>query len=242
MQSQYTENQHIEDVDLGNFPACPPQPNATVKRSDTEYVEAPDQVGKTFDAMCFRSHFVDCMELFADAETVANYLNSHQGWFCHCAHPMKAEPLGDNGYVLTIGRFGAFGYDVEPKIGLELLPPKERVYRMQTICIPDYVAPGYEVDYQAALHLVEVPTESSLPPQVSAITRVEWELDLAVYIQFPKFIYKLQRSLLQKTGDRIVHQIIRQVSRRLTLKVQEDFHQTLGIPFYKKHKHHKKPS
>lgn len=241
MQSQYTENQRIEDVEMGNFPTCPLQSNA-IKRPDTECVEGAEQLGKTFEPMCFRSHFEDCMELYADAQTVANYLNSHQGWFCRCAHPMKAEPLGNNGYILTIGRFGAFGYEVEPKIGLELLPPEARVYRIQTISIAEHAALGYEVDYQAALRLLEVPADRSFLPQVSAITRVEWELDLAVDIHFPKFIYRLQRSLLQKTGDGIVHQIVRQVSRRLTLKVQEDFHKTLGISFEQKHKHYKKLS
>jgi hypothetical protein len=34
---------------------------------------------------------------------------------------------------------------------------------------------------------------------------------------------------VQSTGDRLLNQIVRQVSRRLTRKVQEDFHQSLGI-------------
>jgi len=53
--------------------------------------------------------------------------------------------------TLTIGRFGSFGYDVEPKIGLELLPPDKGVYRIKSIPVPDYVTPGYEVDFQSAL-------------------------------------------------------------------------------------------
>jgi len=28
----------------------------------------------------------DCMEMYADAQTVAEYINAHQ-WFCRCAHP-----------------------------------------------------------------------------------------------------------------------------------------------------------
>ncbi|MGB7275448.1 MAG: DUF1997 domain-containing protein, partial [Geitlerinemataceae cyanobacterium] len=69
----------------------------------------------------FHSQFVGHMEMYADPQAVANYLDVHQGWFCRCATPMKVDPLGENGYALTIGKYGALGYAVEPKIGLELL-------------------------------------------------------------------------------------------------------------------------
>ncbi|MDB9378687.1 DUF1997 domain-containing protein, partial [Nodularia sphaerocarpa] len=65
----------------------------------------------------------------------------------------------------------------------------------------------------------------------SEITRIEWELDLLVNLHFPKFIQRLPKSLVQSTGDRLLNQIVRQVSRRLTRKVQENFHQSLKLPF-----------
>ncbi len=180
----------------------------------------------------FYGKFADCMEMYASAQKVAEYLNAHHEWFCRCAHPMKVEPLGKNGYALAIGRFGAFGYEVEPKVGLELLPPDNGVYRIKTIPVPNYVAPGYEVDFKSAMELVETSVDSTErfkdPERFSGeITRVEWQLELAVYIQFPKFIQRLPKSLVRSTGDRLLHQIVRQVSRRLTYKVQEDFHNSL---------------
>ncbi len=174
--------------------------------------------------------FSDCMELSAPAPIVAEYLNNHSEWFTRCAQPMKVQPLGENGYELVIGRFGSFGYEVEPKIGLELLPPQEGVYRIRTIPIPDYEPAGYDVDYRASLQLVESQNEDT------PITQVEWELYLNVYVQFPKFIKRLPQSLIQTTGDRLLNQIVRQVSRLLTRKVQENFHQSLGIPFSHKSK------
>jgi hypothetical protein len=68
------------------------------------------------------------------------------------------------------------------------------------------------------------------------ITIVEWQLDLTVYIHFPKFIQRLPKSMVQTTGDRLLNQIVRQVSRRLTHKVQEDFHKSLGLPLLKSKK------
>lgn len=185
----------------------------------------------------FHGRFQDCMEMYADAEKVTAYLDDHQNWFTSCAHPMQVEPLGRNAYTLVIGRFRAFGYEVEPKVGLELLPQENKVYQIRTVSIPNYTAPGYEIDFDAFQTLVEVPASEYFPedeyqgvqlPQ--AVTRVEWELDLTVGMRFPWFIKKLPQSLIQSTGDSIMGQVVRQVSRRLTHKVQQHFHSSLGLP------------
>lgn len=179
----------------------------------------------------FHSYHQDCMEMYAPIDQVAEYLNSHSTWFARCAEPMRVESLGENGYALVIGKFGSFGYEVEPKIGLELLAPEEGKYRIRTIPVPGYQAPGYDVDYNASMQLVE---------SLEQVTRVEWELDLIVELHFPRFIQRLPHSLIQSTGDRLLNQIVRQVSRRLTRKVQEDFHQSFGLPFpvNSRKKHH----
>ncbi|MBH8576150.1 DUF1997 domain-containing protein [Nostocaceae cyanobacterium CENA369] len=177
----------------------------------------------------FYGRYSDCMEMYASVDTVVKYLNAHSSWFTRCAEPMKVQPLGENGYALTIGRFGSFGYEVEPKIGLELLPPDEGVYHIRTIPIPDYQSPGYDVDYRASLQLTNA--TKNVSNNLGEVTRVEWELDLVVHLHFPRFIQRLPKSLIQSTGDRVLNQIVRQVSRRLTRKVQEDFHQSLDIAF-----------
>jgi hypothetical protein len=189
----------------------------------------------------FEGYFEGCMEMYSDVDTVANYFNAHEGWFARCAQPMKTQPLGNNGYVLVVGRFGSFGYEVEPKIAVVLQPPVERLYLMHTIPVPDAEPAGYDVNYQASMELTEIPisasefaiksfarqSSSQLPP---LITRVEWQLELTVTVQFPKFIYKLPTSLIQTTGDRALGQIVRQISPRLTHKVQKDFHSRHQLP------------
>lgn len=207
--------------------------DSTVARSKPDSDEVLDPVEPTW----FHSHYEDCMEMFADLDTVAHYLSQHSGWFCRCALPMKTQPLGNNSYDLLIGRFGALGYQVEARIGLELLPPDENgVYRIRTVPIPGYVPPGYEVDFQATMKLVELSPEefcvergikTSECPAI--ITGAEWHLDLAVGLRFPKFIRSMSESLIQKTGDAVLANIVKQVSRRLMAKTQQDFHTTLGI-------------
>lgn len=189
-----------------------------------------DSVHNAVEAVLFHGHYEGSMEMSADAHTVAKYLDAHQEWFHRCSYPMKTESLGDNGYTLVVGRFGSFGYEVEPKIGLDLLPQDEGVYRIKTIPVPNYQPQGYDVDFGAVMELVELasPSSSQLPT-----TQVEWNLNLEVTIQFPRFIHALPKSLVQNTGDRLLNQIVRQVSRRLTQKVQADFHQSLGLPLPK---------
>ena len=174
---------------------------------------------------CYSSHFADLMEMRAPAHTVAAYLDRHEGWFRRCAAPMQVEALGQNGYVLTLGRFGNFGFEVEPTIGLELLPQSAGVYRITTVP-PEQFQPGlrelYDVEFNAALRLEE---QNASAPH----TDVRWELDLSVWIRLPSVIGLLPESLVQSSGDRLLRQIVRQISRKLTWKVQEDFHATHNL-------------
>jgi hypothetical protein len=241
MQSQFTEDPSAETPNV-LFHSVPGYTQADF--SDPSSEECKHTVNELTQ---FHSHFVGCMDMYAPAETVAAYLDVHQDWFCRCAQPMKVEPLGDNGYALVIGKFGSFGYEVEPKIGLHLLPQDAGIYRIETIPVPGYLSAGYEVDFRAALELVETAPEgerlaanssqkADLPD--TEHTQVQWHLDLTVTIQFPRFIQALPKPLIQKTGDRLLHQIVRQVSRRLTHKVQDDFHTSRRITLPKQSKKH----
>jgi hypothetical protein len=59
---------------------------------------------------------------------------------------------------------------------------------------------------------------------------VRWQLDLHVWIRLPGVITLLPDNLVQSSGEHLLRQIVRQISRRLTWKVQEDFHASHGLP------------
>lgn len=186
---------------------------------------------------CYASTFADLMEMRAQPATVAGYLDRHEGWFRRCAAPMKVEALGRSGYVLTLGRFGNFGFEVEPTIGLELLPQSRGVYRIVTV--PRQASHGdlsdlYDVDFNASLRLEEAPPGdesqgSGASAEQHPTTLVRWELDLKVWIRLPGMITILPEGLVQTSGDHLLRQIVRQISRKLTWKVQEDFHASHGL-------------
>lgn len=198
-----------------------------------------DAVFEDVEPMWLRTQCEDCMEMYADTQTVADYLDNHQGWFRRCAEPMKTRLISENAYDLLIGRFGALGYAVEARVGLDLLPPDGAgVYRIRTVPVPDYTAPGYEVNFQSTMKLAELSVEDvicrrGLKPSEcpTVVTAAQWTLDLAVGIQFPKFIRSMSESLIQKTGDNLLNRIVKQVSRQLTYKTQLDFHTTQNIAF-----------
>ena len=190
----------------------------------------------------FKASFQGRMEMYSDIETVGQYLNAHQGWFCRCAQPMETQSINEQSYIIVVGHFGAFGYEVEPKMAVILHPPQERIYLMHSIPVPDYTPPGYDVDYRAKMQLKEIDAQTvaaakdtgyckqwktGLP---TVITEVTWHLNLQVAVQFPKIIYRLPAHLIQSTGDRLLNQIVRQVSPRLTYKVQQDFHSSHSLP------------
>jgi len=204
--------------------------------SGNEYPNVEDAIQIVNEPTQFYSRFIDSMEMCADRATVSRYLDVHPEWFRRCAHPMKAEAIGENSYALTIGRFGSFGYEVEPKIGLNLLPQDHGVYRIETVPVPGYIPAGYDVDFRAAMELVEIFPTGLAANTVSNLTRVQWQLDLTVSIHFPRFIHALPKSLIQSTGDRVLRQVVRQVSGRLTRKVLEDFHTTHNLPMPKRSK------
>ena len=160
------------------------------------------------------------MEMRAPAATVEGYLDRHEGWFRRCAAPMRVDPLGRNGYLLTLGRFGNFGFEVEPTIGLELLPQSAGIYRIVTVTqtgADSKLQELYDVEFNASLRLDQEAEDS-------ALTLVRWELDLSVWIKLPGVIALLPESLVQSSGDHLLRQVVRQVSRKLTWKVQDDFH------------------
>jgi hypothetical protein len=195
-----------------------------------------DDAGKTQETekTLFQIRFIDSMEMYADAKAVADYLDVHAEWFTRCAQPLKTEPLGDNGYVLVIGRYGSFGYEIEPKVGLHLLPQDEGVYRIETIPVPNYVPAGYDIDFRASMELIEYSDQpANRELALPQLTHVQWTLDLTIEMQFPRFIQVLPRKMVQRTGDMLLDQVVKQISRRLTKKVQEDFHSSRNLPLPK---------
>ena len=194
------------------------------------------------NSICFQTQFVGYMEMYSNQQTVTKYLNAHRRWFCRCAEPMKTEAMGENGYILSVGRFGSFGYEVEPKIAVVLLSSQDGVYSMNAVPLPEESNLGYEIAYKASIQLEEVSVKlagegiekaynkqglSKLP---NVITKVQWQLQMGVAIQFSSFIHKLPLRLIQQTGNRLLSQIICQISPSLTYRVQEDFHTSLHLP------------
>jgi hypothetical protein len=207
-------------------------------RSDLQQPEtqASEEQKSSDKPLIFEGNYAGQMEMSAPPEVVGDYLNCHQGWFPRCASPMQVSSISDHGYALVVGHFAVLGYEVEPKVGLYLSPLEQRTYRIDTISIPDYQPPGYEVDFQAVLDLLDCPAGGD---RLTLGTLVDWKLSLNVKIHMPRFIGALPYGMVKSSGDRLLNQVVRQVSKRLTRKVQEDFHTTQQLPLPESyHRHH----
>ena len=201
-----------------------------------------DDKDRSQPIMIFQTRFTGMMEMYSDQKKVSEYLNDHQGWFVRCAEPMKVIPFGDHGYTLIIGNYGAFGYSLEPQMTVVLERPNSQGYSMYSISNPKLSNLTYEVNYRSDLNIQSVPVshaakgiekvyrkqgQNVLPEN---ITKINWQLDLSVNIQFPSFIYRLPMSMIQSTGSRLLAEIVKQISPRLSYKVQKDFHHRLDLP------------
>lgn len=192
--------------------------------------------------MSFQTRFAGIMEMYSDRQTVCEYLNDHQGWFIRCAEPMKVTRFGNNGYTLTIGNYGAFGYNLEPQMTVILEAPQNDNYSMYSVANPQLSKSTYEVHYRSDLNIKSIPLSQAdkaikkvykkqgLEKLPESITKINWQLQLQVNIQFPAFIYKLPTSMINSTGNRVLAQIVKQISPRLSYKVQKDFHSRLNLP------------
>lgn len=214
LQSSLEQDQNSSDVVLGAVPEYTGWENGQEESLKEPFQFSTLAQGK----LLFNAH----------PQTVADYLDDHQGWFSRCAAPMTVRPMGKNGYALVIGKFGSFGYEVEPKVGLEMKPQLQGVYTIESIPLPDDGELGYEVDFRSAMELVEAVDRVSAE---GAMTYAQWTLDLKVRVYFPQFIHALPQGLIQKTGDRLLAQIVRQVSNCLNHKILKDFHQTYDRSF-----------
>ena len=192
--------------------------------------------------MNFQTKFAGIMEMYSDLDTVAKYLKDHQGWFSRCAEPMMVTPFGDDGYTLTIGNYGAFGYHLEPQMSVMLeTSDGDTRYKMYSVTNTQYEA-NYDVNYCSVLNLHSIPTSDAVTKVAkiyrqegidnipTEITKINWTLNLSVNIRFPSFIYKLPQSVIKSTGNKVLSQIVKQISPRLSYKVQKDFHDRFNLP------------
>ena len=196
-------------------------------------VEHDPQKTANNDPLHCHAAFAGVMEMGSDSQTVIDYLKQHQQWFPDCAKPMTVEPIGDNGYLLSLGRFGALGFhlDIKVALGMEFLETGK--FGMRSLSLPEVSPTAYDVDYKATLELREVnPTETneSCSSLAKAITQLVWDLKLNIAVQLPKFIRKLPLSLVQKAANRLLCKIVSQISPHLTKRVQQDFHRRFQLP------------
>ena len=153
---------------------------------------------------------------------VAAYLDDHQELVPRCASPMQVEAIDQKSYSLTLGRFGNFGFEVEPTIALRS-------------CRSRKGSTGSKPCRRAASPWPAGSLRRRLPrpgcagsPKQDTPHRAMGSGSQASG-SAAQGDHHAAGSVVQSSGDHLLRQIVRQISRRLTWKVQEDFHATHGL-------------
>jgi len=162
--------------------------------------------------MRFQTQLNDQVVIACSSSFAYWYLQWHSVWFPNCAKPMQTKLIRHNAYQLTVGRFGAFGYQVEPRINLQMTPFLDS-FRISTLPLQDD-GQLYEVDFQAEMAIVPIDSHRC---------QINWELNLVVEIPFPDFINAMPQKLIQKTGDRLLARVVREISKSVNEKIAVDF-------------------
>ncbi|WP_408648793.1 protein kinase domain-containing protein [Tumidithrix elongata] len=171
----------------------------------------------------FRNYSSGTILLKGDMESVSKYIENHPQWLPQCILPLKARAIGANAYSLNIGKIGALGYEIDPTVNLYMTQDGRSNYQIKTQPIPAKDPNGYEVSFHSKIKLVEHPTRK---PK-NKTTRIEWDLTLIAKLDFPMFVMILPTSLVQRTGDAILNQVVKQVSDSFSEKISQDFHRFL---------------
>ncbi|MDX2273148.1 MAG: DUF1997 domain-containing protein [Cyanobacteriota bacterium] len=164
------------------------------------------------------------VDLDTDVQALAHYLNHHQSWIHHCFKPLQVEALSEDTYRLQFFRIGGMGFELEPCFGVKIWPEDQQVFRLSSIELPSDAELPYKVDCQSYFQLEALPDAGNSAPQ----TRVHWDLKLRIGMELPGFLLALPRKLVHKVGSRVVNQVTRSMSDRLTHNVCTDFYKSIN--------------
>ncbi|GAB4218538.1 MAG: DUF1997 domain-containing protein [Synechococcales cyanobacterium] len=169
------------------------------------------------------------VDLETPVEDLADYLRHHQEWIHRCFKPLKVNPLGEGNYRLHFFRIGGLGFELEPHFAISIWEEPLHQFRLDSLDLPEDEPLPYHVDCQATFRIEQLP-DTDRP-----ITRVFWGLVLKIDIELPGFLQVLSRSLVQKVGIKVVNQVTRSMSDRLTHNVCTDFYRSVGKAGYSYH-------
>lgn len=160
-------------------------------------------------------------------ESLAAYLQEHQKWIDRCFKPLKVFPLSDSTYKLQFFRIGGLGFELEPCFGVKIWSEKHYMFRLSSIELPSDADLPYTVDCQSYFQLEELPE--------SGMTRVNWDLELDIWMELPRFLAAFPYNLVYNVGAKVVRQVTRRMSDRLTHNVCTDYYRSVGMGGKKYH-------
>ncbi len=203
-------------------PAGPPTPQEMPESTETPTPIPTETLDKSsVRILAGRQGRVD---LQTDRFTLAHYLHHHAEWIERCFKPLKVFPLSPETYKLQFFRIGGLGFELEPCFGIKIWPEQNSVFRLSSIELPEEEGLPYSVDCLSYFRLEELDPE----PLQEPLTRVHWDLKLDIWMQLPGFLQALPYSLVYRVGARVVNQVTRSMSDRLTHNVCTDFYRSVN--------------
>ncbi len=222
---------------VSSKPVGPPNKSAALSQHESEDPgQVPINPGFEVESTCQGQ-----VDLQTDAPTFATYLDSHRDWMERCFKPLKVLPLTDDSYKVQFFRIAGLGLEVEPCFGIQLWSEDRSLFRLRSIELPMEAETPYQITCLSSFRLeplepasplsgysaggfVRETSRGSSPPMI----RVHWHLNLLVGMELPGLVKSLPSAFVHRVASRIVNQVTRSMSERLTRNVCSDFYQTIG--------------
>ncbi len=160
------------------------------------------------------------VDMETEREPLAAYLQEHQEWIDRCFKPLKVFPLSESTYKLQFFRIGGLGFELEPCFGVKIWSEENYMFRLSSIELPSDADLPYTVDCQSFFQLQDLPT--------AGMTRVNWDLELDIWMELPRFLAAFPYNLVYNVGAQVVRQVTRRMSDRLTHNVCTDYYRSVG--------------
>ncbi len=162
------------------------------------------------------------VDLETDLDRLASHLERHSEWMERCLKPLTVYALSADDYKLQFFQISGLGFSLEPCFGVKVWSEPNYVYCLRSIPLPEDEALPYTVDCWSYYHLESIVE--------SEVTRVNWKLKLHIVLDLPKFLQALPDSMVYQVGVRVINQVTRTMTDRLTRNVCTDYYQSIGRP------------
>ena len=147
------------------------------------------------------------------------YLRQPQRLVKALIDPKQIEPLSDGQFRLRLRPLSFMMIQIQPIVDLQIWAGTEDTIWLESVRCEirgnDYINQRFDLTLTGQL----------LPRPMGATTQLQGAANLEVSIQLPPALWLTPKSLLEKTGNGLLHSVLLTIKQRLMRQLLSDYHE-----------------